>query len=309
MSIKLQTRIHFEKYAAEWLLFVAICAVSTASIFIRFAQNDTNSLTIAWARMFISVVFLLPFLGKKAINDFRLLKKKYQRLIVISGIFLGLHFISWITSLETISIASSVVLVTTTPLWVALLSPLMLDEKPGKSFLLALGVAFLGIIIITFTGTNSGNTDLIKPTSPTYGYLLAIGGAWCATGYSIIGRKVRTAISIESYVFLVYAIASLILTTVKISIDRLALPSSSTWVWLVFLALIPQLLGHSLFNYSLRKIHASTAALALLGEPVGSTILGLLFLSEVPTRAEIVGGIFVILGILWGSRNLNNQSS
>ena len=302
MSIKASPGLNPEKYSAKWLLFCAICAVSTASIFIRYAQKDLSSLTIAWGRMLISALILLPWLGKKAFHDFFYMSKKSQFLVLLSGTLLGLHFIFWITSLEKISIAASVILVTTTPLWVAIFSPTLLNEKPGKIFLIALAISFIGIIIITLTGAEIGNSQMVaRHPSSLFGYFLALLGAWCAGGYSLIGRKVRETIALRSYIFIVYASASILLTFIKIAFEGFAISPSSSWIWLVFLAIFPQIIGHSFFNFSLRKIQASTAALALLGEPVGSIILGFIFLGEVPATGEIFGGLLILAGLILGS--------
>jgi len=308
LSIKKPILQRFENTSAGLILFIAICAVSTASLFIRYAQRDVSSVTIAWSRMLISTIVLTPFLGRKAARDLQSLATRHKALILLSGVFLGLHFIFWITSLESITVTSSVILVTTTPLWVAILSPYLLHEKQQKTFLFALGLAFIGIVIITIFGQGEGisTKSFYSLQFPISGYFLAICGAWCASGYSIIGRKMRNAISAESYIFIVYASASVVLSFVKVAFDCSGWISEPALIWLFLIALIPQVLGHSLFNIALRKVPAAIASLALLGEPVGSTILAYIFLLEIPSKGELLGGLLVVIGIILGSTQKSN---
>lgn len=123
----------------------------------------------------------------------------------------------------------------------------------------------------------------------------------------MIGRRLRNALSLSVYVFLVYAIAALVLLImVVLSGTPVAGYSATTWLWIVLLGLIPQLLGHSTFNYFLKSLSATFVSIALLGEPIGTVILAFLFLRESPSWLEIGGGILILVGIFVASR-ANNQ--
>ena len=293
-------------------LTAAIISISTASILIRFAQVRLSSLTIATSRLVLSSIILFPFILSR--NFFEIRKKlepKMIFLIIISGIFLAFHFASWITSLEMTRITSSVVLVTTTPIWVAILSKWFLGESVGRNVWIGLFIAFTGIILITAissnnlpalqsnmlrTDSNLGHLKVIK------GNLLALTGAFCAAGYVISGKIARRHITTGSYVFLVYSIAGLMLFLISLVSGQLIIKIElRDWTWLVLLALIPQVIGHSLINWALGVLPAAYVSISLLGEPIGSSLLAYLFLGEIPTLNEIIGAIIVLSGIVIAS--------
>ncbi len=301
------------------VMIFGIFAVSTASILIRFAQNQAPSLVIAAARLTIASLLLAPW-GLRAANreEIRVLGRKRIGLAVLSGLFLAVHFAAWITSLEHTSVASSVVLVTTTPLWVALLSPIVLKEtlKPGVWVGMLLALAG-GVIIALTNSCEIGLTGIRCPAfgeffrgKAMYGNFLALIGALMASGYILAGRQIRPALSLVSYTFLVYGTASiLLLVFVFISGQSFVGYSPMTYFWFAALAVVPQLLGHSSFNYALRYVPAAFVSVALLGEPVGSIILAFIFLKEFPAEQELAGGVLILLGIYLVTRATSGKSS
>ena len=287
-------------------LFLGILAVSTASLFIRFAQGEAPSLVIAAGRMTGATLLLAPFALKGTIRDLRTIKTRTMLLIALAGLFLGLHFATWITSLEYTSIASSVVLVTTAPLWVALLSPVLLKEKVSPIVFIGLAVSLTGSVIVGLNSACSikaGGFDCIAFSSmftgrAFWGNLLALAGAFLSAGYLMVGRRVRNGISLTTYTFLVYGIAALsLIVMIILTGTQIAAYSGNTWIWMVLLAVVPQLIGHSTFNYFLKELSAAFVSIALLGEPVGTVILAYLFLHESPSFLEVVGGLLILTGI------------
>lgn len=291
-------------------------AVSTASIFIRFAQEQAASLVIAAGRLCIATLVLAPFVLIRSWGEIKTIPKRRFGLLALAGIFLGLHFATWITSLEYTSVASSVVLVATAPLWVALLSPLFLKEKINPVVFTGLVISLAGSLIV---GLNSacvfshGQLSCIPfgsmfSGSAFWGNVLALTGAFSAAGYLMIGRRVRNDLSLPVYTFLVYGMAALVLLImVMLSGNSIAAYSAPTWLWILLLALIPQLLGHSTFNYFLKSLSAAFVSIALLGEPIGTVILSFLFLHESPSILEISGGILILVGIFVASRSKNQS--
>jgi drug/metabolite transporter (DMT)-like permease len=285
-----------------------ILFVSTASIFIRFAQEEASSIVIAAARLVIASVVLIPI----ALTRYR---QEWQRLSrgdlikgFASGLFLALHFAAWISSLELTSIASSVVLVTTTPLWVALLSPFILKEPIRRAVLIGLLFSISGGVIVgignacRFIQGEFVCQAQVFSGQAMWGNFLALFGAWMAAGYMIIGRQLRKKMNTVSYTALVYGVAALILLVVVIiRAEPVFSYSSEIYVWLLALGVFPQLLGHSLFNWALKYISAAYVALSLLGEPIGTIILALIFLRESPTLLEGVGAVLIMIGIVIGS--------
>lgn len=285
-----------------------ILFVSTASIFIRFAQSEASSIVIAAARLLIASVVLVPIALVRHWQDIRNLSRPDLSRGLLSGVFLALHFAAWITSLEFTSVASSVVLVTTTPLWVALLSPLLLHEKIKRPVIIGLMISMLGSVIVGLAnacGFSDGRLicqGQVVGEKMMLGNFLALFGAWMAAGYMIIGRKLRKSLNVVPYTAIVYGSAALILSIiVLVRSEPVFSYSRETYMWLLALGIIPQLLGHSLFNWALRYISAAYVSLTLLGEPIGTVILAMIFLKESPTFLEGIGAVLILIGIVIGS--------
>lgn len=288
------------------VLGIGILAVSTASIFIRYAQQMAPSLAIGAFRLLIAAAILAPFALSRKMPEIKEFDRKKWLLSILAGAFLAFHFAAWITSLEYTSVASSVVLVTTAPLWVAIFSPIVLKEK--ISFLTVVGiiVALIGSLIVTagnfcqFSGEGlscDGLVDL-SDSRVIIGDLLALLGAFLSAGYLLVGRKLRKTTRLLTYTFLVYAIAAVCMA--GLMIFRQTPFIGYSWVaYLLFfaLAVIPQLLGHTSFNYALRYKSSALVSVALLGEPVGTVILAFFLLNEIPSSTEITGGIIILFGI------------
>lgn len=293
-------------------LFSGVAAASTAAIFIRFAQqNGAPSIVIAAARLTIATLILAPVIFLRHWPEIKRLKTIDWILALLGGFFLALHFATWISSLEFTTVASSAVLVSTAPLWVAILSPIVLRERVGLAAVIGLALALLGGVIIGagdacswqagYLSCSSANLGLGK--TAFWGDLLALCGAWLAAGYMLVGRKLRSRVSLLPYIFIVYGAAAVVLLTVMLGTksNPLGLPAS-TFVWFLLLAIIPQLFGHSTFNWALKYLPASFVSISLLGEPIGSTILALIIFQEVPDVIKIGGGILILLGIWLASR-------
>lgn len=285
-----------------------IIFVSTASIFIRFAQAEASSIVIAAARLVIASLVLVPIAVIRYREEWGRLSRSDLVKGFLSGLFLALHFASWISSLALTSVASSVVLVTTTPLWVALLSPLVLKEPIRKTVLIGLLISITGGVIVgagNACGFQSG-TIICQSQSISgeamLGNFLALFGAWMAAGYMLMGRQLRKELNTIPYTALVYGVAALILIVVVIlRAEPVFSFSTETYVWLLALGIFPQLLGHTLFNWALKYVSAAYVSLTLLGEPIGTIILALIFLNESPTLMEGVGAGLILIGIVIGS--------
>jgi len=285
-----------------------ILFVSTASIFIRFAQQEASSIAIAAFRLTLASLVLVPMAVLKYRHEWQSLTKGDLAKGGLAGLFLALHFAAWITSLEFTSVASSVVLVTTTPLWVALLSPLILKEHIRRSVVIGLVISIAGGIVVgagnacELSGTGMVCEPLNLGGKAMLGNFLALFGAWMAAGYMIMGRQLRKKLSTISYTALVYGTAAFILILVLVfQREPIFSYSGQTYLWLLALGVFPQLLGHTLFNWALKYVSAAYISLALLGEPIGTIILALIFLKESPTPIEGAGAVIILVGIVVGS--------
>lgn len=298
-------------------IWFGILAVSTASIFIRFAQKDAPSLTIAAYRLTLATLTLAPVAIGRYRQELFQLSKGRLLLGILSGVLLAFHFATWITSLEYTSVASSVVLVTTTPLWVALLSPIFLKERLSSWMIAGMGVALIGGTVVgmsdschvTTTGIICPGLALFFQGKAFFGDLLALAGALMAAGYLMAGRRLRPTLNLIPYTFLVYGVAAVVLVGLMfVAGDRPFGFPTLTYFWLLCLAVIPQLLGHSTFNWALRHAPVAYVSISLLGEPIGSTILAYLILKETPGVIKLVGAALLLIGIVLASRVETSQS-
>jgi drug/metabolite transporter (DMT)-like permease len=201
-------------------------------------------------------------------------------------------------------------MVNTSSLWVALFSPLLLKEKLPGFIWLGLVVALVGGTVVaggdlcqvSAAGVSCGSLDGILQKQGAFGNLLALVGAWCVAGYLLIGRSVRPHLSLLSYTAIVYGVAAVGLLILAFSTGtQMGGFQPVTFFWFAMLALIPQLLGHSTYNWALRYLPAATISVAALGEPIGSSLLAMVFLREPPTLLEVVGGCLILLGIYLAS--------
>ena len=293
-------------------LLTGVLAVSTASIFIKLAQQEgAPSIVIAAARLTIASLLLAPLALTHYRSELGRLTRREWVLALLSGVFLALHFATWITSLEYTSVASSVVLVTTTPLWVALLSPVVLRERIER-------IAFVGLALALTGGAVVGLSDACNwlagsmscPPLRTFfggtaflGDFLALFGAWMAAGYMLVGRKLRARMNLVPYIFVVYGMSAVVLVAIMLGMGKSPFGyPPPVYLWFGLLALVPQLFGHSIFNWALKYLPASFVSVTLLGEPVGSTILAYFIFLEQPGWEKIGGAVLILAGIWLASQ-------
>jgi drug/metabolite transporter (DMT)-like permease len=270
------------------LLPIGIIAISTASIFIKLC--DAPVLIIAAYRMMLASLMLTPFACCK--KTWKGWEKDKIGWLLLSGLFLSLHFAFWIASLKYTSVASSVVLVTTHPIFVGIGGWLFLKERLGLNLIFGIALSVLGSGLISY-----GDMSLSKEALMGDG--LALLGAIAASGYLLVGKKMRKDQDLLSYIFPVYSTGGLILILFALIFQKPFFGySSSTYFYLFLLALVPQLMGHTTFNWALKYLPASVVAVTILGEPMGSTLLAYFILGEGLTLWKVIGGMSIFAGIL-----------
>lgn len=310
---------HHPRFSPLLAIPIGILAVSTASIFIRFVQAEAvPSLVIAAWRLTLASLILAPIAITRHRAELRNLDRREILLAILSGIFLAIHFATWISSLEYTTVASSVVFVSTSPLWVAILAPLTIKEPVARLVLIGMGLALTGGVIVGLSDSCTLITGKIQcPPMAEFitgeaflGDLLALAGAFAAAGYFLIGRKLREKISLIPYVFVVYGMAAILLvgTMLVAGHSSFGYPAK-IYIWLLLLALVPQLLGHSTFNWALRYLSAAYVSITLLGEPIGSAILAYLILDEIPSGLMLFGAILILIGIFIASNRPKKAES
>jgi drug/metabolite transporter (DMT)-like permease len=270
------------------LLPVGIIAISTASIFIKLC--DAPALIIAAYRMVLASLMLMPFAGRQKI--WKGWGRNELGWFLLSGFFLSLHFAFWIASLKYTSVASSVVLVNTHPIFVGIGAWLFLKERLGLNLTLGITLSVLGSGLISYG-------DMALSEEALMGDGLALLGAIAASGYFLVGKKMRKNQDLLSYIFPVYSTAGLVLVIFSLILQKPFFGYSlSTYLFLFLIALIPQSIGHTTFNWALKYLPASMVSITILGEPVGSTILAYFILGEGLTPWKVIGGISIFAGIL-----------
>jgi drug/metabolite transporter (DMT)-like permease len=271
-----------------FLLLLGIIAISTASIFIKLC--DAPALIISTYRMVLASLILMPWASYQRV--WKGWEKKDIPWLIFSGTLLSLHFAFWIASLKYTSVASSVVLVTTHPIFVGIGSWLFLKEGLGLNLILGIGLSVIGSGLI-------GYGDMALSKEALMGDGLALLGALAASGYFLVGRKMRKNQDLLAYIFPVYSTAGLVLIVLSLFFRKPFFGySSTTYLFFLLLALIPQLIGHTTFNWALKYLPASMVAITILGEPIGSTILAYFILDEGLTIWKILGGVSIFTGIL-----------
>ncbi|MDQ4076433.1 MAG: DMT family transporter [Chloroflexota bacterium] len=275
-------------------LTIGVAAVSTGAIFVRLA--DAPALVIAAYRCGLATLILAPISWMRARDELGELALRDWALALGSGFFLALHFATWISSLDYTTVASSVLLVNTNPIWVGLLTPFLSNDRITRLTAMGIAISVVGGIIIGAGDFRIGGEALL-------GDGLALLGAITVTFYFFIGRRLRQSVSLLSYVVLCYGAAAVILLAIVLV---MGLPltgySSETYLWLLALAIVPQIIGHSSYNWALGWFSASLIAVTLLGEPIGSTILAYFILGESVPLVTVQGGALILLGIYLAAR-------
>jgi drug/metabolite transporter (DMT)-like permease len=271
------------------ILGLGVCAVSIAAPVIKTIDAPAASIA-AYRLLFASVpVLFLALLFRRA--ELRALSGADFRVIVLSGLCLAGHFATWIASLQFGTVASSVALVTTSPLFVAGFAFLVAGERTSRTALIAIAISLLGGLVIAAADIHAGG---LEPR----GDLLALAGAVFAAAYYALGRRVRTHVSLLLYIGVVYPVAAgALLGFAAATRQPVAGFSPSTYGFLLVLAVVPQLLGHSALNWSLRYLSAPSVAIAVLGEPILATALAALLLRELPGWQRVAGGVLILAGV------------
>ncbi|MDZ4766866.1 MAG: EamA family transporter [Chloroflexota bacterium] len=278
------------------VLTIGVIAASCAAIFIRFAQADgMPSPVIAAGRLALSALLLTPFALARHRSDLEQLERRDLLLAAGAGFFLAVHFAAWISSLEYTSVLISVVLVSTSPLWVALLEFIFLRARFERLMIIGLGIALIGGFVIGAAGDPSADVGQM----PVLGGGLALLGAIAIAIYLVIGRNLRAKLPLLPYIWLVYGFAALFLIAlVIIGGQSITGYAPTTYVWVLVLALVPQLIGHTSFNYALRYLPATLISIAGQMEPLASALLAFVVFQELPAPLQIAGSAAVLVGVI-----------
>lgn len=271
------------------MLALGVVAISCAAVLVRLA--GAPPLVVAAFRMTIASLVLAPLGIINARAEMRRLLRERWPLVLGAGGFLAIHFALWIASLSYTSVASSVVLVTATPLFVAAVSRALFGERLRRATFVGIGISLAGAVLIGSAGMRAGGTA-------SEGNVLALLAALAMAGYLLIGRRVRRGAGLLAYATLVFSAAALLLVlAVLVTGAPLGGYAPATYGAMVALALVPQLVGHTSLNWALRFLPATMVTVAVLGEPVGAAFLAWAALGEAPSQLELAGGVLMLTGI------------
>jgi drug/metabolite transporter (DMT)-like permease len=279
-------------------LGLGVVAVSSAAILISFSRaQGLPALSIAALRMGIAALVVAPVALLRCAAEIRAISPKDLAMGIASGILLALHFGFWTSSLDSTSVMSSVVFVSTNPLFVAAASALLFRERLRAGVLLGIGAAIAGGVVIAIADLGQGGSASAR------GDVMALLGAVSASGYLIVGRRLRARMSLPLYVGISYVTAAAaLLCTAGLTGTRLTGYPVEGYLWVLLLAAGPQLLGHTSYNYALKYVSATFVTVSLLGEPIGATLLAIPLLSQVPSGFQAAGGACILVGILLAAR-------
>lgn len=278
-----------EKARPYIAIIIGVASVSMSAIFVKLANAE--SAVIAFYRMFFSILIMSPVFFLKYSGEIKLLHKKDWIFSTIAGVFLAFHFILWFESLNYTSVASSTVLVTLQPLFAFIGTYIFFKERISLQSIVAGSVAIVGSFLISWG-------DFRVSGSALYGDILALIACALITGYLLFGQDVRQRLSLMTYTMVVYSVSTICLFFYVLIMGQSFGPYESTdWFWFIMLAIVPNLLGHTLFNWALKWVSTNTISIAILFEPVGAAILAYFIFAEKLIASQIIGGLVVVGGI------------
>lgn len=271
------------------LIALAVCAVSTSAPLIR--EADAPALAVAFWRNAMAVALLVPFAAARNRREVGSLTGRERRLSVTAGLLLTLHFATWVPSLSFTTVASSVALVATQPVWAALLARARGEVVPPMAWA-GITVAVIGAVLLT-------GVDLSISARALLGDALALAGGMLAAGYVTVGADARRTVTTTVHTAICYTVAAVGLLVVCLAgRQELGGFDGRTWLCLVALTAGPQLLGHSVFNRVLRTTSPTVVSVAILFEIVGATVLARLFFDETPPAAAFPAAALIGLGVV-----------
>ncbi|PJB79734.1 MAG: multidrug transporter [Acidobacteria bacterium CG_4_9_14_3_um_filter_49_7] len=282
------------------ILTIGVISISFSAIFIRFCPDVPVISIAAWRMVIASCVLIAIAVARKV--RFTGIRKREWGIACMGAVFLTLHFASWITSLKLTSVASSVALVTTNPIFVGIFSWIILKEKQQKELIIGIVLSVSGSLILA-VGDGGLSGLAITNKDALIGDILALTGAIMGSGYLISGSIIREKVDTFRYILMVYPLTAVLLLLVTV-VGKFPLTGFSriSYINLILLALVSQLLGHTAFNWALKHLKASMVAVTILGEPIGAAILAWLFFRESISASQTIGMALIFTAIIISAR-------
>lgn len=292
------------------VLAIGIFAISASSPLIRFAQAEgIPALLIATSRLTIATIVLTPFTWRRYGHYLRQVSAQSLLGAMLAGFFLAAHLATWIASLDYTSVLVSVVLVTTSPIWVAVLEVVFLRARLPRGVMGGLVVALVGGILIGLAGSGEATVAAGIEDNLLVGGGLALTGAVTVAAYWIFGRRVRSEMPLAPYIWLAYGFAALMMWAIlAVTATPVTGYSLEGYLWLLPIALLPQLIGHSTLNYAVGHLPATLVSMITQLEPLGSGFLAFVLFTETPLPLQIVGSGVILVGVMWANWSQSEQT-
>ena len=299
-----------KKLLPYFQLLIAIVAVSFSAIIVVYLQNEEHlgismpSEVIAMYRtLFAGIGALILSLHRKKIKWLKqstTLKRSYW--LILAGLFLAIHFATWFLSLEYVDIAISTTLVDAVPIFLAVFGFIFFKEKLNLFGIIGIIIAFIGGVLLAFSLPSNGGTQ----ASSLLGVGFALSGALTVAFYFLIGKKILIDSPLWPYFAIVNLSSAFFLFIYNLIRGyQLFNYTSLAFLLLILAALGPSLIGHATYNYSLRKLPAFVVGVAILGEPIGATILGIIFFGQFPQWYAVIYACIILVGIVLTSLSQN----
>lgn len=290
-----------EKSPSKYWILAGTLFTSLSSIIIRY--STAPALVISSYRMLFTCMMLFIPVMLKSRKEFHEISKNNLILCILSGIFLALHYASWISSIKMTTIANSTVLVACSPMFVALANFVFLKEKPSNRMIIGIAMSLTGTAIIAMGSAGSTQTSMMT------GNILAFLGAIFVAGYLVIGGIVRKNLSAGIYVFIVYSVSAVVLFVMCFLSSTPVYPYPPGEFALFFaLAFFCSILGHTVYNYLVKYFSSTLISVSTLSEPIFASILALIIFREIPSIYTLTGGVIIITGIFYYIMTQNKES-
>jgi drug/metabolite transporter (DMT)-like permease len=282
------------------LLILGVAIVSFSAPMIRLA--DAPALTIAMYRNLFATAVLLPWALARHRGEMRAIRRSDVLTLVAAGLLLALHFATWVPSVVLTTVAASTVLVSTAPIWSAAMARIFLGQRLRRTVAVGIGIAFGGTILIA-------GLDFNLSPKAFAGDMLALIGAAAVAGHRLVALGPRRRLSLIPFVTIMYGVCSVaLLVVVLVSGIQTTGFEAETWMWILLIAIGPQVVGHTLFNLLLKDVDPTVLATAIMGEAIGATLLAVAFFGEVPSAGTIAGAALLLVGIFITIRGQPRQA-
>ncbi|MEY2979536.1 MAG: DMT family transporter [Prochlorotrichaceae cyanobacterium] len=297
------TKVSPRSWQIAIVLCVGIVAASSSAIFIRLAlgfvaisDRVTLGIFLAASRLFLATIVLIPSWQGFRQSGYSTASLRYG---LIAGVCLALHFATWIPSLAFTSIAASTALVTTNPIWVVLITWIWKGDRPQGAQWLGILLALVGAIVVGFGDLRTLGT-VFSGSNPLLGNSLALCGSWAVSFYLVCGQQAQQeGLSLKHYIGLAYTVAALtLLPFPQLFGQGYFQYGGSVYFYTLLLAIFPQLIGHTSFNWSLRWLSTTLVTLVILAEPIGSSLFGWWIFAEIPSPTVLWGALVLLSGVV-----------